>query len=575
MAFDGFVQKAVVSELNSVLIGGKVQKIFEPTKNEILLGIYSGGKNYALVINIASDKCFMHLTTNAKPNPFVAPNFCMLLRKHLIGTKITNINSFGLERITEITFEGYNDLNDIITKKLMIELMGKHSNIILLNANNKIIDSMRHLDREEHSLRDILPAREYVLPPILKIDLQEVSSFLEFYNIIQEREIHSFSEISSVFSGLNKSLLNYLICKLDLYDFSYDNLEKLYSELKNIIISINKKEVELIPISDGKDYVIEKKLDASPLLVNFFLDDFYTSKEEKDTLLQYRNNVLKLILGKLKKLSKKLDGINQKLSECEDMDKYRIYGELLTANLYQIPKENSSSITVFNYYDNQEITIPLDNKISPSANTKAFFKKYHKLKNTLEIVEKQKQETKKEIDYLESIVYELETASNIKEIEEIYDEMVENDVIESKSKNTNTVKKIKNNPRVNTKMNITVGEPYKYKIEDFTVLVGKNNKQNDYLTTKLARKNDIWFHVKDFHGSHVILKVDGKTPSTSVLERCAKLAAYYSKAKQSSNVPVDFCPVANVKKPSGSKPGMVIYTGNKTLYVDPKIEVEN
>lgn len=458
MAFDGFVEKAVIEELNSVLAYGKVQKVFEPTKNEIILGIYSAGHNYVLVINIASNQCYMHLTTTAKPNPLVAPNFCMLLRKHLLGSKIVSITNLGLERIAEITFETYNELNDIVTKKLMVELMGKHSNLILVNENNTIIDSLRHLEKEEHSVRDILPARQYVLPPITKADLLGISSFDEFCSILQQKQISSLEDISACFSGISKSMLQYLQKKLYLTTLSSASLKALWTELQHILSCMTTHHIVLEPIRDGKDYVLETTLTASnSLCINWFLDDFYTAKEKAETFTQYRNTVLKLILAKLKKLSKKLEGINSKLAECEKIDTYRMYGELLTANLYQLPKENTSSVTVSNYYENgKEITIPLDPKLTPSANSKAFFKKYHKLKNTLEIVEKQKQETKQEMDYLESIVYELESSDTIQAVDAIYEEMVENGVVERKEKTSSKVKKVKNNPRLPSKIGTAV-----------------------------------------------------------------------------------------------------------------------
>ena len=247
------------------------------------------------------------------------------------------------------------------------------------------------------------------------------------------------------------------------------------------------------------------------------------------------------------------------------MDTFRLYGELLTSNLYRIPNStNLDQITLENYYDNNDpITIPLDKSISPSANAKKYFKKYHKLKNALEIVSNQKKETEKEIEYLESIVYEIEHAKTIEEIDDIYYEIQENVLFQS------NIKSKKNTINKNKKSSIET--PISYIISDFTVLVGKNNKQNDYITLKLARHNDIWFHTKDIHGSHVILCTNGNTPSDDILKSCAQLAAYYSKGKLSSNVPVDYTLVKHVKKPSGSKPGMVIYTNQKTLYVGPKL----
>ena len=260
-----------------------------------------------------------------------------------------------------------------------------------------------------------------------------------------------------------------------------------------------------------------------------------------------------------------MKSINNKLKECANKDLYKLYGELITANLYKFSKNyNSDKVELENYYDNNSpITIPLDSTISIANNAKKYFKKYNKLKNALEIVTLQKKETEEELQYIESIIYELEYAKDIQEVNDIYNEISENPIFKDY---------IQSNNKTNTKKEANISTPREYHIDGYTVLVGKNNKQNDYLTTKLASKNDIWFHTKDIHGSHVILKDPSPNVSNDALIKCAKLAAYYSKARLSTNVPVDYCYVKYVKKPNGSKPGMVIYSNNKTLYVNPSID---
>lgn len=562
MAFDGIVLKSVVSELNTCLINGKINKIYMPNSNEILLGIYSSGKNYCLLCNISSNAYRMHLTTTSKPNPLNAPNFCMLLRKHLIGFRIINISTSNLERIVTIELEGYNELNDKLRKKLIIELMGKHSNIILLNQNNKIIDSVRHLDIASGSLRDILPAREYVFPNNdTKMDFYNTSKE-DFINIIKDDITKS---IINNFIGFSSSFILSILENLNISNnsFSQNDLLMLYDNIKTTLLNIETNNVKLVNYNTS-DFVIASS-NIEPLQVNFFLDDFYIKKEETESINTYRNTLLKLVLTALKKISKKLDNINVKLKECDNMDKYRIYGELITSNLYKLnSNENVENITLENYYDNnKEIIIPLDKTISISYNAKKFFKKYHKLKNTLEIVSFQKQDAIKEIDYLESIVYELETANSISELDEIYLEISENGIFKVKEKSN--VKKNK----VNKKKIHDEYEPITYTIDGFTLYVGKNNKQNDYITTKLGKNEDYWFHTKDIRGSHCLLKCNGQSVKEHTLTACCKIAALHSKAKLSSNVPVDYCFVKYVKKPNGSKPGMVIYTNNKTMNVNP------
>ena len=562
MAFDGIVLKSVISELNTCLINGKINKVYMPNSNEILLGIYSGGKNYCLLCNISSNSYRIHLTTTSKPNPLNAPNFCMLLRKHLVGFRIVNISTLNLERIVTIELEGYNELNDKLRKKLIIELMGKHSNIILLNESNKIIDSIRHLDISSGSLRDILPAREYILPNNdTKLDFYNASKE-DFINIINDDITKS---ITNNYIGFSNSFVSSILENLNISndDFSKNDIFTLYDTIRTILLNIETNNVKLINYNTN-DYVITSS-NTEPLQVNFFLDDFYSQKEEKDSINTYRNNLLKLVLTALEKISKKLDNINIKLKECDNMDKYRIYGELITSNLYKLDfNQNAESVVLENYYDNNNnITIPLDKTISISYNAKKFFKKYHKLKNTLEIVSVQKQDTEKEIDYLESIVYELENANSIFDLDEIYLEISENGIFKGKEKSN-----IKKN-KVNKKKVHDEYEPIIYTVDGFTLYVGKNNKQNDYITTKLGKNEDYWFHTKDIRGSHCLLKCNGKNVKEHTLVACCQIAAFHSKAKLSSNVPVDYCFAKFVKKPSGSKPGMVIYTNNKTMNVNP------
>ena len=545
MAFDGITMHAVIAELNENLINSKINKVFEPSKNEVILGLYNNGKNYALNINISSNNYRMHLTTHSKPNPYVAPNFCMLLRKHIIGFRIKEFVTYGLERIVEIVLEGYNELNDVVTKKLIIELMGKHSNIILTNSENYIIDSIRHTDSSTGSLRDIMPARIYTLPTSDKHDFLKINSYEDFEKICNGNSIYNS------FVGISQNFINSL---------NLNKNKEIYDYIKSLIKNIDKTKLEfIINTSNKKDYTIVLSNEVTNLNVNFALDDFYFEKETEEFFINYRNSVLKIILEYLKKYNRKLLAINEKLKECKNIDLYKLYGELITSNLYKLPKYNVSKIEVENYYDeNKLITIPLDESISIQKNMEKYFKKYNKLKTAIEISTKQKEITENELEYIESIVYSLENCSNIDEVNEVYDEIYNSNLFnDSFKKNTKTKKKTE------------ISEPEELNIDGFTVLVGKNNKQNDYLSLKLAKPDDLWFHTKDIRGSHVILRTNGKVISDDLIIKCAKLAAAHSKAKDSSNVPVDYCLVQFVKKPNGAKPGMVIFTNNKTLNVNP------
>ena len=565
MAFDGIVCSAVVAELNTLILEGKINKIFEPNKNEIIVGIYSKGKNLTLNINIDPVNYRINLTTHSKPNPKNVYNFCMVLRKHLTGGTIKKVYMNELDRIIYIDIDCYNELNDHITKTLIIELMGKHSNIILINSDGIIIDSLRHLNKLDNSLRDILPGYKYIEIENTKLDFQS-STFDSFYNTTKENNVSKISSaISNCFTGFSKSGVSYTLNSLNIKDdvnvavSDYKKLYTYFSELlKQSIADISCTEINL---SNKKDFYITNA-SSKDILINFFIDDFYFDKEVKEKFESSKSNTLRSLLEKIRKLSDKLKNIDSKLKECSKMETYKLYGELIISNLYRIPNYNQEYITLENYYDNNSpISIPLDSTISPSANAKKFFKKYRKLQNTVSIVEKQKESIKLELDYLDSIVYEINNCTNLDELDAVIAEISEDYGI-SNAKQDDANKKSKKT---------VANMPTEYKIDGYTILVGKNNKQNDNLTCKLAKKNDLWFHTKDIHGSHVVLRLDkNKKATDSIIYKCATIAAYYSKAKLSQNVPVDYTFIKYVRKPNGAKPGMVIYTDNKTLYVNPK-----
>ena len=549
MAFDGLVLKAVTKEL-TCLIGGKIQKIYEPDENEVLLSIYCNGLQYALSINISSNLYSVYLTTNKKVNPLIAPNFCMLLRKHLINYRINNIKTLGLERILIIELNGKDENNNIITKKLVVELMGKYSNILLLNSNDIIIDSFKHFSINNGSNRDIMPKFKYFLPTSDKID---IINFKNFKNIPKDSNLVDF--FSSHFTGISKFSVKQIITESGV-PACIENYSLIANSLLKLIDNIESSHVKCIDF-EKKDYVLTSCNDKESLQVNMYLDDFYKNKQEKEQFLTYRNTMLNFIMAKLKKISKKLSTIDERLKECSQMETYKLYGELITNYLYQIPKQRLSHIELLNYYDNKMINIPLDVSILPVENAKKYFKKYSKLKNASTIVKEQKSKLEKEINYLESIVYEIEISTCIEDIDLIYEEI--------KSSFSNNKKQ-----KLKVKENTSVSTPISYSIDGFKVLIGRNNKQNDELTFKIANSNDIWFHVKDFHGSHVILFTNGEIPSQETINKCATLAAYYSKAMNSSNVPVDYTFVKNVKKYKNAKPGMVIYISQETVNVQPK-----
>ncbi len=552
MAFDGITTKAVISELQPILIGGKINKIFHPTKDEITLSIYNR-ENYTLLLSANPDYCRLHLTTHTKPNPQNAPNFCMLLRKYLIGAKIADISTYDLERTVQIKFQCYNELNDLVIRKLFIQIMSRQSNIILTNENNIIIDSLKHFE-------NALPAHPFEFMKISKKSFMNLENVNDFAKLLLNQDLSS--ALPNAFIGFSKPFVHSVLDELsiDPKNASKQDLEKIYDYTKSLLSNLGTKEIAL-KIMENDYSIVQKSATNS---INAALDEFYYEKEQKSAFLSSRNNLLRIVSSHLKKVYKKLENITEKLQECDSMDIYQKDGELLTANLYQInPHENLAEITVKDYYNNNSpITIPLDQKINIQKNIEKYFKKYNKLKNALVIVTKQKKETENELNYIESIVFSLENAKCMEDIVDSYSEISENIVtkkeILKKQKNKICKKKAKENKISLQSVNI----------DDFTIYIGKNNVQNDYLSLKFASKNDIWFHTQKIHGSHILLQnPENQEIPESIIVACATLAKENSKAKNSSNVPVDYCLAKFVKKSPGAKPGFVIYTHYKTMFV--------
>lgn len=590
MAFDGIVLKKVVDELQ-VLKNGKVNRIYEPNKNELLINIYANGNTYALNIDISANNYRLNLTTNEKPNPFVAPNFCMLLRKYLINSRINKIYTNGLERICFIEFECFNEMDDKIYRTLAIELMGKYSNVILVNSENTIIDALKRFDSEA-ARRDIMPGRKYVFP---NSDKQDFLSFTEkdFVDYCMKSDYHTLDALlSSSFTGISKLFIQSCLEELKISNtVSENSLKEIYKYINDILngfsicknyknnytifkdnaennTHINSKTEMSLSNSSDNNVNMNNNANAN-LQINFFLDDFYFNKAQEDIFKNYRNNLLKIINGTLDKLTRKLDNINSKIEACQNMEKYKVYGELLIANIYRIDtlKTSNDFVELENYYDNNNLVkIPINNELSTSQNAENYFKKYNKQKNTLEIVNAQKKDSEKELDYLESLIYELDNANDLDSVNEIYNEISENILFND---NTNLKSNGKMQNKEVKKETSSIDNYMRMNIDGYTVLIGKNNRQNDYLTMKVANDNDYWFHTKDIHGSHVILRSNGDMPKMETIIKCAKIAAYYSKAKFSSNVPVDYTLVKYVKKPNGAVPGYVIYTNQKTVNVEP------
>ena len=433
MAFDGIITKTISQELNN-LSGARIDKIYEPDSNTIILGLYLNQNNYALNICINSQCYSLNLTTHQKQNPKVAPNFCMLLRKYILGMRIKSFVTNDLERVVTIELEGLDEVDDIINYKLVVELMGKHGNILLLDSSNNIIDCIRHIYIEESSnskTRNLLPHYKYIYPTSEKysfFEIKDYKNFKETLKILDFNKIDKDTLIKNIIeniNGISRTFIENIIKILNINTIDDKTLLDIYNYMQKIIFCEDTNKLDLINLNEPKkDFALIYEVNNSPFHLNFFIDDFYYEKNTNTNFKNYKNTILKLILNILNKYNKRLEHMNLKLNECTNMEKYRIYGELITANLYKINNTNVDSLEVENYYDNNnKIVIPLDKKYTPSNNAKRFFKKYNKLKNTLEIVTVQKEETIKELDYIESIIYEIESCENLQDLSDIFEEI--------------------------------------------------------------------------------------------------------------------------------------------------------
>ena len=555
MAFDGIITKSIITDLKNKIIGARVNKILQPSRSEIIINLYNQ-KNYSLDICIHPDYYRICITNQSKPNPTNALNFCMLLRKYLISSKITKIESIDLDRLIYIDFEGSNELKDITNFRLVIELMGRRSNIILLNDKGFIIDSLKHIVTTD---RELLPARSYSLPQSNKLSFLSIDSFENFYTQITQNYFEYLSDqIVNTYTGFSKVFLKSVLSELNILDSSknVNDIQRIYDYIKNIIANFGSANISFEKFQN--DYTVFLKPSETDL--NEFIDLFYKEKEEADFFTYAKSDLSKSILMSLKKASKKLDNINSKLKECNQMDKYKLYGELLTANLYKFKGSFAKEkVVVENYYDNNNLVeINLDTSISYSKNAERFFKKYNKLKNTLQIVTIQKKETELELEYIESIIYSVSNASSLEDIEEIHNEFSENVLM--KKYNYKSFQKINNDKNLVNNLN-------KITINNFEVYIGKNNKQNDYITFHLADKTDLWFHAQGFHGAHVLLRSNGKTPDNDTIFKCASLAKQNCKATLEKNVSVDYTYIKYVKRHHSGKTGMVNYTNYRTIIV--------
>lgn len=575
MALDGIVISNIVADLQQALVGGRINKIAQPEKDELLLTIKGNGKQYRLLISASASLPLIYLTEHNKPSPMTAPNFCMLLRKHLNSAKIISIMQPELERMIQIEIEHLNELGDICTKYLIVEIMGKHSNIIFCDDQMKIVDSIKHISGLVSSVREVLPGRDYFIPKTQEKLNPLCITYEQFQKAVLSKALPCTKGIYSALTGISPLIANEICYRASIDgDASlsslseleglhlFKNFERLMEDVKNqnfkpVIIYKGNEPIEFSSVELSCYASLERKQYES---ISEVLESYYAMKDTITRIRQKSSDLRRVVSNALDRSRKKYDLQSKQLKDTEKRDKYKVYGELITAYGYQLEKD-SKSLTCENYYTNEEITIPLDETISPLDNAKKYFERYSKLKRTYEALTVQLEETKEELSHLESISSSLDIALVEDDLVEIKRELMEYGYIKRHSTDgKNKKQKVKS-------------KPFHYISSDgFHMYVGKNNFQNEELTFKFATGNDWWFHAKGMAGSHVIVKLgNAEEMPDHTFEEAGMLAGYYSKGKELDKVEIDYIQKKHIKKPNSSKPGFVIYHTNYSLTIQPDI----
>lgn len=568
MALDGIYLYSLVYDLKKSILNCKIDKINQPEKDEVILTLRKDRKNIKLLISASSKFPRIHLTNITKPNPLQAPMFTMVMRKYLIGGRITDITQLNGDRILQLHIESTDELGFDSKYILIVEIMGRHSNITLVRErDNKVMECIKHISADINTFRVLYPGVNYVYPPNsnklnpFNFSINDFNSYLNNNDISIDEGI-----FSRIFTGISKSLSISIYENL-LQDNNTINRENIFNFFKNFIknleSSFNFKIYRNNEVFKDFHCIKLSNLESIYSSISFknpseLLDEFFTVKDKQDRLLSRSTDLQRLISTNIDRCNNKTKKLKNILKECEEKETYKINGDLLTSYIYML-KKGLKEISLLNFYTDEEeyITITLDENKTPSENIQYFYKKYNKLKKSEESALKQLKKNEEELQYLNSVMTNILNCESYIEIDDIKKELIETGYL--KFKNTN-----KNNKKDKSSKPIHL-----LSSDGIDIYIGKNNIQNDYLTLKFANKNHMWLHTKNIPGSHVILCSDN--PSDVALEEAGILAAYYSKAKNSTKVPVDYTKVKNLKKPNGSKPGMVIYHTNHTLYTEPSL----
>lgn len=574
MAFDGVVISNIVSDVRKRLSGGRIYKIYQPENDEINLVVKNQGETFRLMLNASATLPLVYFLSENKTNPATAPNFCMLLRKHIGNGRIVGVSQPGFERIIMIEIEHLDELGDLCKKKLVIELMGKHSNIIFMDDNGKIIDAIKRIGAQISSVREVLPGYDYILPPNEKISPLDVTRDY-FMSVILNKSMNIEKALYTSITGFSRVIAGELCYEAGVDgNFSTDSLaeankENLWEAFSNLINQIKKEEYHPVIIYDDGEPV---EFSAVPLAmygdlteeyyedISDLLADYYAKKDIYSRIRQKSTDLRKVLSTAVERTSKKYDIQRKQLKDTEKREKYRVYGELLQTYGYEA-KQGEKSIKVINYYTDEEIAIPLDETLTPLENANKYFNKYNKLKRTYEASLTLVRESKEKLDHLLSLQNSLEMAESEADLLEIKEEMILTGLIRAKTgkKSSGRVEKSK---------------PLHFLSSDgFHMYVGKNNLQNDRLTFKTAAPKDLWFHAKEMPGSHVIVKLEGaEDVPDATYEEAARLAAFYSSGKTSPKVEIDYTKRVNLKKPPQANPGYVIYHTNYSMVALPDIK---
>lgn len=571
MSMDGLSLYSAMNELNKRLAGGKIDKIQQTDKEELLLMVRSLGQTYRLLINASAADNRVQLTELKKQAPSEAPMFCMLLRKRIAGGKIVRFEQERLDRVLKISIETYNDLGDLSVFALYCELMGKHSNIILVNEKGVIVDAIKHVGLGMSSVRFVMPGLEYSAPPAQDKQDPSKASADDFSMAMCMVGMSIAKALSNAFFGLSPAVAAQLVArytdKTECTQLSEAEREELASRLAAFYADIaqGKEKASAVLNALGETEAVYPFAIAGGGIklydsIGGALDSLYINSDRREWAKRHGASSRKVLQNNIERCEKKLALYADALNSGEQMEKCRLYGELLTANLHSL-KSGTDTAAVDNYYADpvERIAIPLDRQLTPGENAQRYYKKYQKLKAARDMAIVQREQTLSELNYLEGQLDNLTKCTAENELSELIEELKEQGYI-------------KRDKGGRKKMKLAASKPMHFvSSTGADIYVGKNNRQNDELTLRFASPNDIWMHTKNIPGSHVIVK-GASEQDTATMTEAALLAAYYSRARGSENVAVDYTPRKYVKKPAGAKPGMVIYTTNKTAYVTPSEE---